>query len=143
MKRTIRIALATAGLCAAMCTGVSAQNAKDIVGAWETTSITSERADGSKFSPITGRLKGLVVFTSDGHFSQHNVNLDMPKIAANNRQQSTAEENKAIMQGSYALFGRYTVDETDHTLAIQSKVAPFRMKLASRRSGRLRFPATS
>jgi hypothetical protein len=34
---------------------------------------------------------------------------DLPKFASNNRMQGTAEENKAIVQGSIAYFGTYSV----------------------------------
>jgi hypothetical protein len=34
---------------------------------------------------------------------------DLPKFAANNRNVGTPEENKAIVQGSFAYFGTYTV----------------------------------
>jgi hypothetical protein len=41
---------------------------------------------------------------------------DLPKFASNNRQAGTSEENKAVVQGSIALFGTYSVSETDKTL---------------------------
>jgi hypothetical protein len=41
---------------------------------------------------------------------------DLPKFAANNRQDGTAEENKAIVQGSISYFGTYTIDEAAKTL---------------------------
>src|SRR5260370_40709629 len=41
---------------------------------------------------------------------------DLPKFARNNRQEGTAEENKAVVQGSICYFGTYSVSEVDHTL---------------------------
>jgi hypothetical protein len=38
-----------------------------------------------------------------------NTRPDLPKFASNNRMQGTAEENKAIVQGSIAYFGTYSV----------------------------------
>jgi hypothetical protein len=40
----------------------------------------------------------------------------LPKFASNNRMAGTAEENKAIVQGSIAYFGRYSVAEKERKL---------------------------
>jgi hypothetical protein len=40
---------------------------------------------------------------------------DRPEFAINNRLQGTAEENKAIVQGTVAFYGTWTVDETTNT----------------------------
>ena len=45
-----------------------------------------------------------------------NVADDLPKLAANNRDKATAEEAKAIVAGSIAYYGRYTVDEGTKTI---------------------------
>ena len=37
----------------------------------------------------------------------------LPKFASNNRAKGTAEENQAVVAGSIAHFGKYTVDEKD------------------------------
>ena len=60
--------------------------------------------------------KGMLIFTADGHFSQVHVSGDLPKIASNNRLAGTDADNKAIVHGSLALFGTYTVDEAKKTL---------------------------
>jgi len=38
---------------------------------------------------------------------------DLPKFASNNRNDGTSDEYKAIVQGSIAHFGTYTVNEAD------------------------------
>jgi len=50
----------------------------------------------------------------------------LPKIASGNRLAGTADENKAILAGSLALFGTYTVDETKKTLTfhIEASTSP-------------------
>ena len=37
------------------------------------------------------------------------MRASLPKFAANNRMKGTAEENQAVVQGSHATFGTYTV----------------------------------
>jgi predicted RNA-binding protein with PUA domain len=40
----------------------------------------------------------------------------LPKFASSNRLSGTPEENKAIVQGSIAYFGRYSVDEKERKI---------------------------
>ena len=42
---------------------------------------------------------------------------DMPKFASNNRNTGTADENKAVVQGSLAIYGKYSVAK-DGTLTL-------------------------
>jgi putative aminopeptidase FrvX len=46
-----------------------------------------------------------------------------PKIASNNRLAGTAEDNKAIVAGTLALFGTYSVDEAKKTLTFNINAA--------------------
>ena len=55
------------------------------------------------------------MYDAHGRFSVIITHSDLPKFASNNRQAGTAEENKAIVQGSLASFGTYSVNETDKT----------------------------
>ena len=50
---------------------------------------------------------------------------DLPKFASNNRAQGTPEENKAVVQGSSATFGTYTVDETKKTYTLKFEGSSF------------------
>ena len=52
------------------------------------------------------------MFDGTGHFSWHIIKPDIPKFAANNRLQGTAEENKATVQGVLSYFGTYTLTRT-------------------------------
>jgi hypothetical protein len=83
---------------------------EQLVGTWTFVSSTTKLPDGS---PAWGtNPKGLLIFTENGYFSSQIVRSDLPKFASNNRAQGTPEENKAVVQGSIATFGTYTVDET-------------------------------
>jgi Lipocalin-like domain len=50
---------------------------------------------------------------------------DLPKFASNNRHAGTPEENKAVVEGSIAYFGMYSVSETDDTCAIHIESSTF------------------
>lgn len=101
-----------------------AQTAQDLVGTWQLVSNTNVRQDGSKVDIFSKNPKGLYVFTSNGHFAIVNMRPDLPKFASNNRNDGTPEENKAIVQGSIALFGTYSVGDKVLTLKIEGSTWP-------------------
>jgi len=86
-----------------------------LVGTWDFVVAEVTAADGKKSYPFGKAPKGLLIFTSDGRFSQIHVG-DVPRIASNNRLTGTAEEYGAIMRGSLSVFGTYTVDEDRKTV---------------------------
>ena len=51
---------------------------------------------------------------------------DLPKFASKNRITGTPEENKAIVHGSIAYFGTYSIDEATHvfTVNIEGNTVP-------------------
>jgi Lipocalin-like domain len=72
-------------------------------------SSTGKVPDGS---PVWGQnLKGLLIFTPDGHYSSQIMRSDRPKFSSNNRLQGTPDDYKAMGHGTKATFGKYTVDE--------------------------------
>ena len=89
---------------------------KQLVGAWTITSVTVQQKGGQKLDPWGANSKGMVIFTNDGHFSIINTRGDLPKLAAGNRLKGTADEDKALAQGSLAYFGTYTVDDAARTV---------------------------
>ena len=56
------------------------------------------------------------MFDPGGHFSAIFTRSDLPKFDSNNRQAGTPEENKAVVQGSIAVFGTYSVNGTDNII---------------------------
>ncbi len=87
---------------------------EQLVGTWIYVSSTSTRADGSKTE--TPNLKGIVIYTSDGHFAFVSVRADLPKLANPDRARATAEEAQAVVAGSIAYFGTYSINEVDKVL---------------------------
>lgn len=95
------------------------KSAKDaIVGAWSLVSVTSEMDDGKKGEPFGQSPKGIVIFSSDGHFSLFQSRADIPKIAANDRAKATPEEAQAIVGSSIAYYGTYTIDEQTKVMVV-------------------------
>ncbi len=82
--------------------------AQQIQGSWILVSIYNEQ-DGKKTDVFGPNPRGFMVLTPEGRFSYVLLRASLPKFASNNRMKGTAEENQAVVQGSHATFGRYTV----------------------------------
>ena len=98
---------------------------EQLVGSWGFVIAEITTADGKKTFPFGEKPKGMLIFTADGHFSQVHVSGDLPKIASNNRLAGTDADNKAIVHGSLALFGTYSVDEDKKTLTFKIEGSTF------------------
>jgi hypothetical protein len=98
--------------------------AKDIVGTWTLVSNTLER-DGKKTDFFGANPQGRLIYDANGHVSVIITRSDLPKFASNNREAGTPEENKAVVQGSIAFFGTYSVSETDKTITIHIESCTF------------------
>jgi hypothetical protein len=104
---------------------VAAQTtAKGLVGTWTLVSVTFER-DGKKTDFYGPNPQGQMTFDPNGRISFIVTRSDLPKFASNNRQTGTPEENKAIVQGSLAYFGTYSVDEAAKTVTIHIESCSF------------------
>jgi hypothetical protein len=100
--------------------------AEQIQGSWVLVSIYNEQ-EGSKIEQFGSNPKGFMILTSEGRFMQILMKADLPKFASNNRLKGTTEENKAVVQGSVAYFGRYkVVSENEHkvTLHVEGSTSP-------------------
>jgi hypothetical protein len=98
---------------------------EQLVGTWNFVIAEITTADGKKSLPFGDKPKGMIIFTADGHFSQVHVAGGLPRIASNNRLAGTAEDNKAIIAGTLALFGTYSVDEAKRTLTFNIEASTF------------------
>ena len=87
---------------------------EQLVGTWIYVSSTSTRADGSKTD--RPNLKGVVIYTIDGHFAFVSVRADLPKLANPDRERATAEEARAVVAGSIAYYGTYSINEVDKVI---------------------------
>jgi len=111
-----------------------AQTAKDLVGTWQHVANVNIATDGKKTDTFGPNPKGMAIFSADGHFMIINLRNDLPKIAANSRVQGTADENAAIVRGSIALYGTYSVADKAINLKIEASTYPNWSDTESRRN---------
>jgi hypothetical protein len=98
---------------------------EQLVGTWTAVSVINTAANGAKTEPFGPNPKGLLTFESNGRFSLITVRPDLPKFGTNNRATGTVDENKAVLQGSIAYFGTYSVNEADKSYTVQVEGATF------------------
>ena len=91
---------------------------EQIVGAWTLVSVTSEMEDGKKGEPFGPSPKGVIIFSSDGHFSLFQSRAEIPKIAANDRAKATPEEAKTIVESSIAYYGTYSIEDNAKVMTV-------------------------
>jgi hypothetical protein len=94
--------------------GAPAIDKRQLVGTWVLVSNTPTSPNARTFGPNDG----VAIFEANGRFALSLVRSDLPKIASNNRDTGTPDENKAIVQGSIAYFGTYSVSEADGTVTL-------------------------
>lgn len=108
--------LITTTLTVVACLGMAmssavAQTAQDLVGTWSIQSDVSVTPDGHQLLPFGPHPKGVAIFDRTGHFAIVVARPDLPKFASGSRMHGTADENEAIVHGSFAFFGTYSVTD--------------------------------
>jgi Lipocalin-like domain len=101
-----------------------AQTAKDVVGTWQQVANVNIATDGKRTDTFGANPVGMAIFSADGHFMIINGRNDLPKFAANSRIQGTADENAAVVRGSIALFGTYSVADKVLNFKIEQSTYP-------------------
>ena len=64
-------------------------------------------------------MTGLSLPDEAGQFMLILQRVMLPRFASDNRMSGTAEENKAVVQGSIAYFGTYAIDEAKGTISLR------------------------
>jgi hypothetical protein len=96
-----------------------------LVGTWLQVSIDVVSANGTR-RPLYGENpKGIVIYTSDGYFALMQARIDLPKLASGRPATATVEEAKAVVAGSIAYFGRYSLDEASNVLSVDIQASTF------------------
>lgn len=96
-----------------------------LVGSWTVVSWDQTRPDGSKVQRFGANPKGINVFDANGRFFVMFARPDLPKIASRDPLKTTADENKAIMEGTIAYYGTYSVSEPDKVLTLRIEASSF------------------
>jgi hypothetical protein len=69
--------------------------------------------------------RGVMTLGRDGRYSLILARQTLPKFAAGTRTKSTPEESKAIVDGSIAHFGKYTVNDKDKTITFNIEASTY------------------
>ena len=104
---------------------------EQLVGTWLQVSIDGTFPDGTKRQLFGPNPKGILIYTSDGYFSLMQSRVDLPKLESSNRATATAEEAKAVVAGSIAYFGKYTVNEASKVVSIDIQGSTFANQIGS------------
>lgn len=103
------IRLAAATLLLAAMSSHAEPNPNKVAGTWNLIAATVEN-DGVTSYPYGPEPRGRLVFTPDLYFVEFLHDPRIPRFQSNQRGGGTDAENRAVMAGSLALYGRYTVD---------------------------------
>ncbi|MBN3780451.1 lipocalin-like domain-containing protein [Burkholderia lata] len=98
---------------------------QQLAGAWAYVSVDTVHPDGSRTPMYGPNPHGLVIFDGHGHYALVNSRGDLPKYVSNDRMNGSAEEYRAVVQGSIAHFGTYVVNEADKTITFRIDTSTF------------------
>jgi hypothetical protein len=125
MRTRTVVALAIAAPFLASATHVFAQSANSLAGTYAGVSFSQTDAAGNTTQIFGDDPRAMMVLTTDGRYSIIVMRASLPKFASNSRLKGTAEENKAVVDGSIAHFGRYTIDENDKSITFHVESSTF------------------
>lgn len=97
--------------------------AEQIIGTWELVSSVDIDEAGNRTDTWGPEPLGTYMFGADGRFTQIVMRSGLPKAAS--RQATTPEQAKAIVEGSLAMFGTYSVDEAASTINVHFLASTF------------------
>jgi hypothetical protein len=103
--------------------GASAEAPVSLVGTWTLQTNIIER-QGSTSANYGEQPSGQMILTNDGHFQSMSLRHDLPRFASGARLTGTPDENKAVVQGSIALYGTYVVDGSTVVFRIEKSTFP-------------------
>jgi hypothetical protein len=125
MQRRSMVALAFAVPLLGAASIATAQSTKNVAGVYSGVSFVNTDAAGNTTNTFGDNPRAMMVLTPDGRYSIVVMRGDLPKFASSNRAKGTAEENQAVVQGSIAHFGRYTVDDSDQSITFRVESSTF------------------
>lgn len=98
---------------------------EQLAGTWTYVAVDIVRPDGSRVPLYGPNPQGVATFDANGHYQLLTARAGLPRFASNDRMQGTADEYKAVVQGSIAHFGRYAVNEADQTITFHIETSTF------------------
>jgi lipocalin-like protein len=98
---------------------------EQLVGTWKYVAVDVVRPDGSRVPLYGPNPEGIATFDRDGNYMLLTARAGLPKFAVNDRMKGSADEYRAVVQGSIAHFGRYAVNEADGTITFRIQTSTF------------------
>jgi hypothetical protein len=111
MNRSHALMRAAALCVATLCFNASAFAQSALAGTWTLVSIKAGASE-----PYGPAPRGRLFLEPNGQFAVTIVREGLAKIASDNRTTGTDAENKAVVQGSLAYFGTYSVNDKDQSI---------------------------
>ena len=96
-----------------------------LIGTWQLTIADNVGPDGTRVHLYGPDPQGVLMFDAAGHYSLQIMRAERPRFAANDKFKGTEEEYRAAVQGSNCHFGRYVVNEHDHTVTFHVEHATY------------------
>jgi hypothetical protein len=94
-----------------------------IVGTWVLVSSHDIEADGTRTDTWGANPLGTYMFDANGRFAQIVMRSDLPRVMR--REDTSDAQAKAVVMGSLAMFGTYTVDEAARVVAVRFEACTF------------------
>jgi hypothetical protein len=98
---------------------------EQLLGTWMLVAWDQVRPDGSTFQKYGTNPRGFHIFERNGRFFAMMARPDLPKIAASDPQKASPEEASAILAGSIAYYGTYTVNEPERMVVLRMDASTF------------------
>mgnify|MGYP001390962258 CR=1 FL=1 len=105
-----------------------------LTGTWINVANTITARDGSKRPAFGPHPKGILILAASEYYAQFITNSDLPKFKLNDRLKGTPEENEAVVHGTIAHYGTWSVDEASKTLTRRIEANMFPNQTATKQS---------
>jgi|SRR5947209_18526026 hypothetical protein len=115
LSTTVMMAL-TAALVSSNAVGQQKSIKEQLIGTWTFVSAHDVKPDGTRVDPWGPNPNGAATYDANGRFTFMIMRSDLPKFTSNSRAQASADEGKAVAQGTISYYGTYTVNEADKTV---------------------------
>jgi hypothetical protein len=100
-----------------------AQPTNWLVDSWKLVQAT-QTENGQSRDYSGPQPLGQVIFQPNGQFSDILLRSDLPKLKADNRAQDSPDENAAVVNGSIAYFGTYTLSGDKLKMHLEGSTFP-------------------
>jgi ribosomal protein L31 len=98
---------------------------EELVGTWVAVSWEQKKSDDTVLRQFGTNPVGMAVFDAGGRYVITVMRSDRAKNVSSALWQGTAEENTVTANGTQTYFGTYSVNETDHSIAIHVEGSSF------------------